>query len=185
MVSTDDREIAALGEKYGAAVPFFRSAAASDDQATTAQVVDEVLAEYKKKGKEFDYCCCLYPTAPFVTAGQLQEAKKKIVESKAAAIFPVVRFSFPIQRALKIEDGFVSMIWPENMTRRSQDLMPAYHDAGQFYFLRVASFLEQKTMYATPSVAVVKDEMEVQDIDNETDWRVAELKYSIIQGLTK
>lgn len=68
MVSTDDEEIAAVAKRYGASVPFLRSAAGSSDYATTAEVVLEVMREYKKAGKEFTYICCIYPTAPFITA---------------------------------------------------------------------------------------------------------------------
>ena len=183
MVSTDDKEIAEISKKLGATVPFYRSEKTSDDHATTADVIAEVLAEYKKSGKEFDYFCCIYPTAPFITSEKLKEAMRILSEKNADSVFPVAKFSYPIQRGLKIEDGFIKMFWPENLTTRSQDLEPAYHDAGQFYFMKVKSFLEQKRVFAEKSIPLIADEMEVQDIDNEEDWKVAELKYAITHGI--
>ncbi len=144
MVSTDDSEIAEVAQKYGARVPFMRSAENSDDFATTDDVLVEVLEEYKKLGKNFEYACCLYPTAPFVTPQKLQQAFKLLVESQADSVFPVVAFSYPIWRSLRIENGRLVMNFPENLNKRSQDLAIAYHDAGQFYFFRVENFLTKK-----------------------------------------
>ena len=183
MVSTDDEEIAEIAKECGARVPFYRSEDTSGDHATTADVINEVLSEYKKLGAEFEFFCCIYPTAPFVTAEKLRKAMKILIESKVDSVFPVTRFSYPIQRGLKIEDGFVRMFWPENLNKRSQDLLPAYHDAGQFYCMRTESFLAQNRLFAEKSVPLITDEMEVQDIDNEEDWKVAELKYKIIQNI--
>ncbi|MDO8626793.1 MAG: pseudaminic acid cytidylyltransferase [Candidatus Magasanikbacteria bacterium] len=182
MVSTDDRAIADVAESSGATVPFFRSEKNSGDQATTADVMLEVLAEYQKQGKNFDYVCCLYPTAPFVTSARLVEAVKLLDQTGSDAVLPVTRFSFPIQRALKIESNLVKMIWPENLNIRSQDLMPAYHDCGQFYALNIKSFLEQKKLYMDKTAPLIIPESEVQDIDTEEDWKIAEMKYKILQA---
>ena len=183
MVSTDDKQIAAVAKRCGAQAPFYRSNKNSGDHATTADVITEVITDYKKLGKEFAYCCCLYPTAPFVTPAKLKEAVTLLRTKGVDTVFPVVRFSFPIQRALKIEQGFVKMIWPQNLNKRSQDLMPAYHDAGQFYCMKTASFLKQRKLYAAKSIGLVCSEMEVQDIDTIDDWKVAEVKYKILHNI--
>jgi N-acylneuraminate cytidylyltransferase len=180
MVSTDDKEIAEIAAKMGATVPFFRSPATSGDFCTTADVILEVLAQYKKLGKNFTYCCCIYPTAPFVTAEKLQTAYKKLVDSGADSLVPVVRFSFPILRSFKIEDERVKMNWPEHMNSRSQDLPPAFHDCGQFYFLRTGAFIKNGKIFTDFTVPYEMPEIEVQDIDNEEDWRIAEIKYSFL-----
>lgn len=179
MVSTDDLEIAEIALSLGAKVPFLRSADTSNDFASTADVITEVLNEYQKNGQSFDYCCCLYPTAPFVTAKKLKEAFDKLHISGAESVIPVVRFSSPILRSFKIEDGLIKMNWPEYMNTRSQDLPPAFHDCGQFYFLRVTSFLQNKKLFTSFSIPIEMPESEVQDIDNEEDWKVAEIKYAL------
>src|SRR3972149_9135127 len=183
MVSTDDEEIAEISVKLGANVPFMRSRETSSDFAMTADVIEEVLMEYRKRDKEFDFCCCLYPTAPFISAERLIEGLNILKDKNADSVMPVVRFSYPIQRALKIEDGHLSMVWPENLNKRSQDLMPAYHDVGQFYWLRVESFLKQKTLFGKYSVPIEVPESEVQDIDNEEDWKIAEVKYRVYKNI--
>lgn len=183
MVSTDDIEIADIARHYGAVVPFIRSQQSANDYAGTAEVIEEVLQEYKKTGREFDYCCCLYPTAPMISTLKLLEGYNLLKLSGADSVIPVVRFSYPIQRALKVENGKLRMLWPENLNARSQDLMPAFHDAGQFYWLRALNFLENNTLFPENSVALEIPESEVQDIDNDEDWRTAEIKFKINKEL--
>ena len=132
MVSTDDREIAGIAEKYGAQVPFFRSERTSNDFAVTSQVLAEVLEEYEKLGEHFDSVCCIYPTAPFLTPDRLRAAMELLEQTKADSVLPVVRFGFPPQRGVVLEDGYLRFRWPEHRNARSQDLEPFYHDVGQF-----------------------------------------------------
>ncbi len=181
MVSTDDEEIKEIALKYGAKVPFMRSEEASNDMATTHEVILEVLRAYKELGMEFEYVCCIYPTAPFVTKEKLQESFDKIIKEAADTVIPIVAFSFPPQRCFIIKDEKVSFKWPENRLKRSQDLEKLYHDAGQFYFLNVERFQESENMIMENTVPIIVDEMEVQDIDNEVDWKLAELKYQLLK----
>jgi N-acylneuraminate cytidylyltransferase len=181
MVSTDDKEIADVAKKFGAAVPFLRSSETSNDHASTADVLLEVLQEYEKLNKRFDNCCCLYPVTPLVSKEILQTAFDKFIVSKADSLMPVVRYSHPIQRALQInEEGFLRYIQPENAMLRTQDLPPCYHDAGQFYFFKTDSFLKNKTLVSKNTLAFELSEQLVQDIDNEDDWKMAELKYILL-----
>jgi N-acylneuraminate cytidylyltransferase len=183
MVSTDDKEISAIAERFGAKVPFYRSEATSNDFASTVDVVEEVLLEYEKAGWRFGYGCCIYPTVPFITPHRLKQGFDILSDSDADSVLPVVRFSYPIQRALKIDNSRLSMIWPENMNARSQDLLPAYHDAGQFYWFKVDSFMKQKRLFMNNTVPMEIPESEVQDIDNEEDWKIAEMKYRILNNI--
>lgn len=180
MVSTDDEEIAEVARKYGASVPFFRSEATANDYAGTADVLFEVLNEYKMRGLEFDNLCCLYSTAPFVTSERLNEAYN-LLNDKVDASFTLVQYSYPVQRSLrKNEEGYVEMNFPQYLSSRSQDLEPIYHDAGQFYFVKVKSFYEEKTLWCKRTAPIVLSELEVQDLDTLTDWQLAEMKYELI-----
>lgn len=181
MISTDDEEIAAIGQKYGAEVPFYRSEKTSSDFATTTDVILEVLEEYEKRGQHFDIACCIYPTAPFVTGDRLAQAVKALEDSDADTVIPVVDFSYPPQRALVIEDERLKFKYPEYLVSRSQDLEKHYHDAGQFYVFRTERFKVNRNIMLGNIIPLILDEMEVQDIDNETDWKLAELKYSMIR----
>lgn len=180
MVSTDDGEIADIARRAGASVPFMRSTDTSSDYATTSDVLYEVLEEYRKMGTDFKYMTCLYPTAPFITAEKLESAMELLLRTDADSIIPVVQFSFPPQRCNVIRDGLLEMKWPENLSIRSQDLEPLYHDCGQFYVAKVTSFLAHKQLLMPQTRPLILPEEEVQDIDNESDWRLAEIKYQIM-----
>lgn len=182
MVSTDDEEIAEVAKKAGAKVPFFRSEKTSNDFATTADVITEVIETYEKIGMNFAQVCCIYPTAPFVTANAIKTAMMLLEQEKADCVIPVVKFSFPPQRGVIIKDRKVAPQWPENMAKRSQDLEPVYHDCGQFYCLNVDSFKKQKAIWMENAVPFIQDEINVQDIDTPEDWKIAEMKYELLRS---
>lgn len=182
MVSTDDVEIAAIARSLGAKVPFMRSAKNSDDFSTTADVLQEVLTAYRARGESFHEACCLYPTAPFIRPETLRASHAAFKAADAGSLIPVVRFSPAIQRALKVDKGRLSFVWPEHSSKRSQDLPATYHDSGQFYWLNVARFLEQKTVFMADSAPFEVGASECQDIDTEADWELAELKFKALLG---
>lgn len=182
MVSTDDTEIAQIAQQAGAKVPFFRSEETANDFATTADVIAEVLTAYAQTGREFQAACCIYPTAPFVTANMLSTAMQLLEQEQADCVIPVVKFSFPPQRGVVINQGRIVPKWPENMTKRSQDLEPLYHDCGQFYCLNVERFLQQKAIWMEHAVPLIQEERYVQDIDTLEDWALAEMKYKLLQA---
>jgi len=181
MVSTDSEEVEKLAKQYGASVPFLRSKKTSDDFATTADVILEVLDGYKKLGYEFDKVFGIYPTAPFVTAEKLKHAMELLIEKNAKKVMPVTAFSAPPQRGYIMKGNFLAMKHPENANKRSQDLEKMYHDAGQFYGYDTKAFLELKGQIWEDVVPLVMPESEVQDIDNEEDWKIAELKYKLMR----
>lgn len=186
MVSTDDKEIAEISIKYGAKVPFIRSYENSNDYSTTADVIEEVILDYRNKiNIEFEYLCCIYPTAPFITMDRLVQAMNLLVEKNADCVLPIVKYGYPIQRSLKIENGLAKMNWPENYLARSQDLPSVFHDCGQFYCMKTSSLLTQKKLFADFTIPLLVSELEVQDIDNEIDWKLAELKFKLLESLNE
>lgn len=180
MVSTNDREIADIAINAGAKVPFFRSEATSGDYAATADVLLEVLDEYEKRGKVFEHMACIYPTAPFISADKLKAAYKKFIDNAADVVMPIVRFSFPPQRCLVMNGEFAEYKWRENFNCRSQDLEAWYHDCGQFYFYNAEAYKKCRGQFLEGIVPFEMPEAEVQDIDNEDDWKIAEIKYQLM-----
>ena len=181
MVSTDDEEIAGIARQYGAEVPFYRSERTASDFATTNDVLLEVLAEYEKRGEHYDMGCCIYPTAPFVTAAKLRDAMAQLETSDADTLIPVVAFSYPPQRAMIVRNGRLVFEYPQYLDSRSQDLEPHYHDVGQFYLFRTEAILQNRKLMIGNILPYVVSELEVQDIDNPTDWEIAEIKYRFMR----
>lgn len=177
MVSTDDEEIAEVARRYGAKVPFMRSAETASDFATTADVLREVIAKYCEQGREFDNFCCFYATAPLVQSGDVVSAFDRLQQSDFTCVYPVVQFSYPIWRCLDLaEDGTMTRHWPEYENSRSQDLPKEYHDTGTFYWYKTKEWLAGNIKVGGIEV----NETTIQDIDTETDWKLAEMKYQLI-----
>ena len=181
MVSTEDKRIAELAKQYGAKVPFFRSEETAGDFAGTNDVLLEVLEEYERRGECFEFGCCIYPAAPFVTAEKLKEAMGRLAVEDADTLIPVVEFSYPPKRAMVIREGLLRFGDLRYIDSRSQDLEREYHDAGQFYCFRTEAFRKNRKLMLGKILPYVVSETEVQDIDNETDWQIAELKYQAMQ----
>lgn len=183
MVSTDHDLIAGVARQYGAEVPFLRSAKNASDTATTLEVILEVLEEYSRRHLDFGQICCLYPTAPFVSASLLTRAFEKLDKGKFDTVFPVLRYSYPIQRAFKMStDQRISMFYPDQIDTRSQDLEAAYHDAGQFYCFNKKAIMEKQKLWTDNTGGILISEMEGHDIDTEEDWKIAEFKYQVTFG---
>lgn len=182
MVSTDDEEIAIVAKKYGASVPFMRSEETANDYAIIKDVMCEVLSKYKNEGKAFENICCILPTAPFVSAQDIIDAHK-LLAAGVTSVVPVVQFSYTIFRSLKIcDDGRLEMFWPENYSKRSQDLPAAYHDAGLFYWYGKSYFEESVAGFGENFCGYVLSEMKAHDIDTEDDWEMAEMKYRLMNS---
>lgn len=180
MVSTDDEEIARISQNAGAEVPFMRSEKNANDYAATADVIKEVLEGYEKLGQEFTYVCCIYPTAPFVTGDKLKRAMTELKETGKDCIMPVAAFSFPPLRGMVFEEGKLCYKWDEYALMRSQDLEEIYHDCGQFYAFRVDTFIKSGKIVTENTGGMIISELEMQDIDNEIDWKLAEMKYRLL-----
>ena len=181
MVSTDSEEIAEIARAHGASVPFMRSEKTASDYATTRDVLMEVLTEYEKRGKTFDDMACIYPTAPFITAQKLKDAVALFKQTNSSLLIPVVQFSYPPQRAYVINDGKLQFKWEEYRYTRSQDLQPFYHEAGQFYCYNIKDYLAADGAIKKNIIPFILPESEVQDIDTEEDWKMAELKFSMMK----
>lgn len=178
LVSTDSPEIAEVARREGAEVPFLRSAASSGDHATLAEAVSDALAAWSSENGHPDRFCCILPTCPLLDPRDLRSAEALL--DGAPEVLSVVRFGYPIWRALRCEEGAVSMIWPEHERARSQDLPEAFHDAGMFYWLRTSAFLGSRSFFLPGAKAWEIPESRVQDIDTPEDWRLAELKYAAL-----
>ena len=177
MVSTDDEEIAEVARQYGAKVPFIRSADTANDYATTDDVLIEVVNKYSEMGMDYDNLCCIYATAPMIQPNDIISALELLLTSDFTVVYPVVAFSYPIWRCLDMAvDGTLKYHWPEFELSRSQDLPKEYHDSGTFYWHKIKPWMAGVIKLGGIEV----DETTIQDIDTETDWKIAEIKYKLL-----
>jgi len=181
IVSTDDEEIAEVALRLGAEVPFMRPDELSGDFVATIPVIKHAIQHLEANQITPEWVCCIYATAPFISADALKSGLTLIQQKNADYIFSVTSYAFPIQRAIKLqEDGTVKMFSPEYFNTRSQDLEEAYHDAGQFYWGARDAWLEEKPIFSSKSYPVILPRYLVQDIDTQEDWKTAKIKHSFI-----
>ena len=181
IVSTDDDEIAEVAQQYGADIPFKRPAELSDDFTGTNAIVKHAIewfADYN-----ITEACCIYATAPLLTAKYLQQGLHQLQTNKVSFAFSITSYAFPIQRAIRLlPDKTVEAINPDDISRRSQDLEEAWHDAGQFYWGNANAFLSELPVMSKHSTGIILPRYRVQDIDTEEDWEQAELMYQALNS---
>ena len=184
IVSTDDSMIAEVAKKYGAEVPFVRPKELADDFTDTNEVMKHAIQWFIDQGLLIDYACCIYATAPFVQSFYLTEGHDKLINSGKSFAFSITTFSFPVQRAIRInQNGFVEALWPENLDKRSQDLEETYHDAGQFYWGTPEAFMRNIVAFSHESIPIILPRYLVQDIDTMEDWKRAELMFKTLVSM--
>lgn len=184
MVSTDDNSIREISVQAGASVPFLRSANTSNDYATTADVLKEVLEMYLTKGIHYEYACCIYPTAVLINQNLLHKGWELIQQGKFNVVLPVAEYEKSIYRSLSMNSDLLHFNYPEYINTRTQDLPHSWYDTGQFYFIHVDSFLSQGALFTTKTGGIPVDSMHCQDIDTLEDWNLAEWKYQQINEKT-
>ena len=183
IVSTDDQEIAEVARQYGATVPFMRPAELSDDHTGTVPVIQHAIEWVNAQGQSVEQACCLYATAPFVSAEDINRGLDILNATQSDYAFSVTSYAFPIQRAIRLNDeGRVQMFNPEHFNTRSQDLEEAFHDAGQFYWGTADAWLKGRMIFGAGSVPVPLPRHRVQDIDTPEDWVRAEWLFKAMQA---
>jgi len=184
IVSTDDLEIAEIAKQYGAEVPFLRPEELSNDHAATIPVINHAIDYFTSINNKPNNVCCIYATAPFVSAKSIKKAYQLLIQEDAGYCFTATSFPFPIQRAMKVtKNNRLEMFQPENFNVRSQDLEEAYHDAGQFYWGKANTFLQEKPLFSDCATPYILPRHLVQDIDTPEDWVRAELMYQVLERM--
>lgn len=182
VVSTDDAEISALATAWGAEVPFVRPAELADDYTPTVPVVAHAISACQALGWQVDQVCCIYPAVPFMQSADLIAALHRLEGCDADYVFPIAAYPSAIQRALRqLPNGLMEPFYSQYVSTRTQDLEPAYYDAGQFYWGQVQAWLAGKNIHQH-GVGLEIPSWRVVDIDNTEDWQRAELMLAAFNG---
>ena len=180
IVSTDDESIAQIARVAGAETPFTRPAILADDLTPTVPVIAHALEVCDALGWSIEYCCCIYPCVPFLINTDLVEALALLQQADACFSYPVTDYAHPIQRAMRrLPNGHMQFFYPEHELSRTQDLEKSYQDTGQFYWGKSSAWKSNMGMH-TAGVGLVVPNWRVVDIDNEDDWKRAELLHKVL-----
>jgi pseudaminic acid cytidylyltransferase len=175
VISTDDPATAQVALSAGAHAPFARPAELADDYTGIVPVMAHAARALGLTGRD-DALCCLYATAPFISASDLSQGLRLLEGGDWEYVVAAVEFHAPIQRAFASgERGEIRMVQPDSYSVRSQDLESHYHDAGQWCWGRAASWLAERPMLGPHSTYVNLPAWRAVDIDTEEDWARAEM----------
>ncbi len=182
IVSTDDEEIAAVAQKYGAEVPFLRPAELARDDTPMWPVIQYTLKEMEARDKvRYGSMLLLSPTSP----GRLPEdvsAAIHMLEEDSRAV-GVVAASKPLfnPRWVCIDvaaDGYMRQSFPDgkNYVRR-QDVPTTYRINGALYLWRRDHIATEDAprYFDLPHLMLEIPESRAIDIDSGHDMRLAEL----------
>jgi len=182
IVSTDDAEISEVAKSFGAEVPFLRPQELSDDYAGTMPVIKHAIEWFDNLEQPPTEVCCIYATAPFVQVDAIRNAYAQMRHENADYCFSLTRFASPIQRAINLTpEKRINMFYPDYFEKRSQDLVEAYHDAGQFYWGKAEAFRLQLPLFSSAASPYILPRHLVQDIDSKEDWKHAELMFQVLK----
>ena len=178
IVSTDSEEIAKISENHGAEVPFLRPEELSDDHIATVPVINHAIDVLEADGYSFQNICCIYPCSPLLLAEDLKNSFDLMLEKNSDACIPVCEFISAPQRGFKLDTSkHLQWLHPEYKLTRTQDLEKAYHDIGSFYWATKEKWQKGDLDYAR---AFIIPNWRVADIDNEEDWKRAEMIYKLL-----
>lgn len=181
-VSSDSDKILNIAKKYGVEILIKRPKSLSGDKISTKPVISHAINELNEMKIKFETICCIYPCNPFMLSEDLKKALNIYKKNKNKFVFPIVEYSHPIQRALRINKSFqVKSINYENANKRTQDLQKSYFDAGQFYFGSKYIWNSNKDLHNNGTTLIIPS-WRVIDIDNLNDWKRAELLFKILKA---
>lgn len=180
IVSTDSQKIAEIAKKYGAEILFNRPKKLSNDYVDVQSVISHAVNWIKNNISQIKDVCCVYPATPLIESKNIVDAYKIYKKKKWDFVFAASKFYYPIQRAVfQKKNQSIKMYNEKNYNKRSQDLIPSYHDAGQFCWGRANAWISKKKIFSSKTTIFKLDKFSSHDIDNLEDWEICEKLYKI------
>lgn len=179
IVSTEDKEIAEIAKKFGAEVPFLRDEYYAGDKITDFQVCKHVTEELSKVGRNYDYIFILRPTQPFRIIEDMKKALDLIKSGRFTSVRSVSKVRQYPQWMKIIKDdqlhSFLGLTTPDERIR-SQDLPVVYILNGVCDIVDVKNlFDKEESLYGNKLGALIIEQDRAIDLDDEYDWRLAEM----------
>ncbi len=181
IVSTDDKKIKKISEKYGAEVPFLRPKNISGDKTKAQDVFIHAIRYLERKKVKFNYVCGIYPTAPLLQIKDLIQGFKKV--KKWNYVFSACKHEKSVLRSFILnKNKKINFIKPNFINKNTQELPDSFYDAGQFYWADKKSWLNQN-MYLLKGSLVEIDKKFVQDVDYINDLKILKKKFKKIKKI--
>ena len=179
IVSTDSTEIAGVGEKFGADIPFIRPSYLSEDSSTSVDVICHAIEFMSEKlGENFDFVILLEPTSPLRTSEDVDLALEKLIGSPDARSLVSVGESESQHNKLQFnitESEFIS-VEPSSkkfVHMRRQDLARSYFLDGSIYLSYIHTLFEFASFVHGKTLTLSLPKWKNIEIDDEYDYVMA------------
>jgi len=181
ILSTDDPEIAAEGQRFGLEVPFLRPADLSTDLASTVDVWRHAwLAVERLYAQTFDLSILLEPTSPLRHLNDIECALDGLLNSDAGCCFTVspTPAHYTPEKALRMRsDQRIDFYLPPVQAQANRQLIPSYfHRNGICYVVRRRHLID-KRLIVTPGSVPILIERPVVNIDDPYELDLANWLY--------
>ncbi len=175
IVSTDDEEIKAVSESFGAVVPYKRPEKLSHDPAGVVDVCLHMIEYLEEQGRHYEVLFILLPTSPLRTELDIMSAFEIYKGSAAKVLMSVSEYEHTPFAALKLDDsGSLSPYFPEYIGMKSQEMPKAYRANGAITIIDIKEFKKQRLYYFCPMAAYIMPWERSIDVDNYNDLKLAE-----------
>jgi pseudaminic acid cytidylyltransferase len=170
VVSTDDDEISRISRSAGASVIKRSSPELSNDVTPSENVVRDFIEVRDLKNSK-NSVLCVYPLALLLSDTEITEAINLLRESPEKFVISAGETPInPLRHNFKIEGSNISVLFPENSEKRSQDLEKVFFDVGMFYLAHPKTWMDpEKYWYRNNSRVVVIPQENCIDVDTEED----------------
>ncbi len=171
VVSTDDDEIAATAQEWGAQV-VRRPAELSGDTASSESALLHVLDSLSSEGVDTAVLVFVQATSPFIDPEALNDGIRLVVDGRFDAVFSAVEtFGFLWQRdAAGSADG---VNHDKSLRPRRQDREPHFLETGAFYVMDAAGFRAARHRFFGRTGLVAVDETTAIEIDTADQLELA------------
>ena len=174
VVSTDDRAIADIARAAGADVPFLRDDYA-DDHAPVSLATIDAVDRVQHGVPSYDVVVQLMANCPLRKAAHIIDAVAAFDAGGAAFQLSCFKFGFmnPWWAFKRRTDGTADVLFPEAMTRRSQDLDPLFCPSGAIWIARTGDLRAARTFHGNGATFLPLPWQAALDIDDEDDLALA------------
>ena len=182
-ISSEDDEIISLLKSIGYEIDFKRPSSLAKDSTPTLDVIKFIVDQYKKVGKEFSHIINIPPTSVFCTSKIIKEAIQLSKENPHKIIITVKEFNVPIENSYSYENTTKKLkpLITNCFLKNTQDFKKNVYDAGILAIIpiEILQFRNDSQIMADSFLGLkIKDP--VVDIDEESDWLMAEKIYNLI-----
>lgn len=181
ILSTEDKEIAEIGIKYGAEVPFFRKKHFDDFSSSSSATIASLKQAEQYWNEDYDFVAQLMANCPLRTHQDISVAYESFINSKAPSQISCFKFGWmnPWWAAHLDKKGVPTWIFPERLNSRSQDLSDLYCPSGAFWIASKKELQRNNSFYMPNHIMYELSWISALDIDDQSDFEMAQACFNL------